>query len=990
MTIRHYSITAAMVLAMALSASAQSRITYVEVTDGASGNTRQVATNGTAPWNGTLSAWTALTSGGIANDSLWLRRAFGNSATIYENSGAGSQDTNATRLVTSIAVGAPGSGQYYNVYGLFWTDTSPTWELGASLTNYPGQLPLYQLSTPGVTIFNNDAFVGTSTIYSTNLNPNPFTTPVMISEGNRRLLMTPVLGRATGTNITVYTEPDRGQQGQNQRTWLDGIGYQLITNQILMPLTLSNDNLTITFSGTAGRLYLIEWTASLNSPVTWTPLQSSTAGSNGLVTFTTTPAGTPDFYRIHDVTPPPSPVTTLTTSAGDTKVSLSWMPAVGATSYNVKSATMSGGPYTTVANLNATNFVVTGLVNFTTYYFVVSALNFNGEGDNSAEVNATPLPPQPPLAPTGLMATPGNNLVALSWTPSATATSYNLKSATTSGGPYTTVTNVTTTSFVNTGLANGTTNYYVVSALNPYGESPNSSETNATPAPLPPFTPTGLTAVPGNTQVSLSWAAAPGATSYNVKSATTSGGPYTTFTNVTTTSVVNTDLVNTTAYYYVVSALNDYGESPDSAQASATPFDTPPLVYAAEFTGTNFPPLTLPTVPPVNIFPLIQPLPDPFTWANDPLDTNGTRSINYYDWSHHRAEIKAEIEAYEIGPKPAVDIPTQVTASYSGGTTPGTSGTLTVHVTANGSNLTLTSAVSIPAAATAPYLVCIGMNSSYGSLNSSDLTSRGIVGVTFSHNQVTTYGSPANTDPYYRLYGPGTPQSYNINNTGQYSAWAWGVSRLIDGLTLVTNTLPVDLQHIMVTGCSYAGKMALISGAFDERVALTVAQESGGGGDTSWRYSHTEPSGSVELIDNTDYNWFANQMNQFSGNNVSYLPEDHHELMAMCAPRALYCTANTDYTWLSNPSAYVCGQACARVYQQFGVADRFGFNVDGGHSHCAFPSDQESEIQYFLDRFMKGQTNLTQTVRSAPGSYTNINYSRWTAWWGTTNAVFGP
>ncbi len=719
-------------------------------------------------------------------------------------------------------------------------------------------------------------------------------------------------------------------------------------------------------------------------------MQSSTAGSNGLVTFTTTPSGTPDFYRMHDVTPPPAPVTTLTAAAGHTQVSLSWMPAVGATSYNVKSATTSGGPYTTVANLNATNFVVTGLTDFTTYYFVVSALNFNGEGDNSAEANATPLPPQPPPAPTGLMATPGNGLVALSWTPSATATSYNVQSATTSGGPYTTITNVTTTSFVNTGLANGTTYYYVVSALNPYGESSISSETNATPAPLPPFTPTGLTATAGNAQVSLSWAAAPGATSYNVKSATTNGGPYTTFTNVTTTSVVNTGLVNATAYFYVVSALNDNGESPDSLPAGATPFDTPPLYYSIEFTGTNYTPLTWPTVPPVNVFPLIQPLPDPFAWLTDPLNTNGDRSVNYYDWEHHRAEIKSVLEAYEFGPKPPVDLASQVTASYSGSTNPGGSGTLTVVVTANGHTLTLTSPVTIPAAATAPYPVCIGMSSAYGSLNSGDLTSRGIVGVTYNLSQVTTYGGPSNTDPYHTMYG-GSPYFVTVNNTGQYSAWAWGVSRLIDGLTLVTNALPVDLTHIMVTGCSYAGKMALISGAFDERVALTVAQESGGGGANSWRYNHlAEAGGSVEDIDNTDYNWFANQMSQFSGDNVYRLPEDHHMLMALCAPRALFDTGNTDYTWLGNPSCYVCGQACARIYQQFGIGDRYGFDVDGGHSHCTFPSDQESEVQYFLDRFIKGNTNLTQTVRTAPGSYTNINYSRWTTWWGTTNAVFGP
>src|SRR5215469_16132744 len=157
---------------------AQTAITYVDVVDGPSGNTLQI-TNGTTPWNGTLTPWKAITSGGALNDGLWLNRPFGNFNTIYENAGAASEDTNATRLVTSIMVPATAPGQYYSVYGFFWTDTSQTWELGASLANYPGQLPLYQLSTAGVTIFNNDGFASTSTIYSTNLNPNPFTTPVM-------------------------------------------------------------------------------------------------------------------------------------------------------------------------------------------------------------------------------------------------------------------------------------------------------------------------------------------------------------------------------------------------------------------------------------------------------------------------------------------------------------------------------------------------------------------------------------------------------------------------------------------------------------------------------------------------------------------------------------------------------------------------------------------------------------------------------------------
>src|SRR5579862_7258347 len=484
--IRHYVIAALAVLGMAISASAQPPIVYVDVVDGAAGNTKQIATNGTTPWTGTLTNWTALASGGANNDSLWLKRAFGNNNTIYENSGAGAQDTNSTRLVTSIAVPATAPGQYYNVYGFFWTDTSPTWRVGASLTNYPGQLPLYQSRTPGVTILWNDNFASTTTNYSTNLALNPFTTSVKISESNRRLLMTPVLGEVSGTNITVYLEGDRNEQGQDQRTWIDGIGYQLISNCIISPVILTNANLPIIYTGTAGRQYLIESTTSLTPPVTWTPLQSGTANSNGLVTFTATPPDASDFYRIHDVTPPPPAVSNLTTTAGDTQVLLIWAPTVGATSYNVKMASTSGGPYTMVTNVNATNFVVTALTDFTTYYFVVSALNFNGEGDNSAEVSATPLPPQPPSVPTGVTAIAGNELVALNWTPSGTATSYNVKMATTTGGPYTTVTNVSSSSAVVPGLTNGITYYFVVSALNAYGESTNSVEVNGTPAPVPP------------------------------------------------------------------------------------------------------------------------------------------------------------------------------------------------------------------------------------------------------------------------------------------------------------------------------------------------------------------------------------------------------------------------------------------------------------------------------------------------------------------------
>ena len=86
-----------------------------------------------------------------------------------------------------------------------------------------------------------------------------------------------------------------------------------------------------------------------------------------------------------------------------------------------------------------------------------------------------------PLAPTNLVATATNQLVSLNWSPAATATSYNVKRATTSGGAYTTLANVAVTNYFDPTVANGTTYFYVVSAINGGGEGTNSTEVSATP-----------------------------------------------------------------------------------------------------------------------------------------------------------------------------------------------------------------------------------------------------------------------------------------------------------------------------------------------------------------------------------------------------------------------------------------------------------------------------------------------------------------------------
>lgn len=95
-------------------------------------------------------------------------------------------------------------------------------------------------------------------------------------------------------------------------------------------------------------------------------------------------------------------------------------------------------------------------------------------------------PATAPAAPVALLAAPGENVVPLRWQPSFGATSYTVRRSTTSGGPYTNVaTGITSSSYTDATVTNGTTYYYVVTATNSAGASANSPEDSATPqAPM--------------------------------------------------------------------------------------------------------------------------------------------------------------------------------------------------------------------------------------------------------------------------------------------------------------------------------------------------------------------------------------------------------------------------------------------------------------------------------------------------------------------------
>ena len=264
----------------------------------------------------------------------------------------------------------------------------------------------------------------------------------------------------------------------------------------------------------------------------------------------------------------------IVATAGNAQVSLVWGVVNGATSYNVKRSTTSGGPYAQMSEPTSASYVDNSVTNGTKYFYVVSAVDAAGQSGNSAEASATPTAPtQVPAVPTGLVAAAGNGQVSLLWTPSSGATSYKVKRSTSNGGPYTQISEPTSAAFTDSGLTNGTTYYYVVSAVNSAGESANSSQVNAAPAvPVQiPAEPVAVVATAGNAQAVLTWTASSGATSYHVKRGTTSGGPYAQVGAPASASYTDSGLTNGTTYYYVVSALDSVGESANSAQVSATP-----------------------------------------------------------------------------------------------------------------------------------------------------------------------------------------------------------------------------------------------------------------------------------------------------------------------------------------------------------------------------------------------------------------------------------
>jgi hypothetical protein len=383
----------------------------------------------------------------------------------------------------------------------------------------------------------------------------------------------------------------------------------------------------------------------------------------------------------------------------------------------------------------------------------------------------------------------------------------------------------------------------------------------------------------------------------------------------------------------------------------------PPVGMVATCTGGQAP------LPALADLTTVDALPDPFQ------SLDGTRITSADQWACRRVEIGAQAAAYELGDKP--DKPATVTGAFDGTSTPAQ---LTVTASDGTKMITFAATVTLPTTGTPPYPAMIGIGGI--SIDAAGLNGMGIATIIFPNDTVAQQvdGSSRGKGVFYDLYG-------STHSAGAMMAWAWGVSRLIDAIE-TTPAAQIDATRLGVTGCSRNGKGALIVGAFDERIALTIPQESGSGGSASWRVSDAQVAmGTMvqTLSEITGENvWFRKSFSNF-GYAATKLPFDHHMIEGMVAPRALLIIENTSQVWLGNISVYNDSMAGHEIWQALGVPDKMGVSQIGDHMHCQWNGSQQPEVTAYLQKFLIGGGTADTFVQKSDSGLT-LDKATWIDW----------
>lgn len=354
--------------------------------------------------------------------------------------------------------------------------------------------------------------------------------------------------------VAVHTPSNIEAIPKDQAVTLSWNYIEGVDNYTILRSTSPEDNYTTIASNITSSVY--NDTGLTNGTTYYYKILANKDGESGSSSvISATPQGIPSIP------------TSLAVENGYKSVKLTWEKSNAATTYHIKRSTTSGGPYTQIADrVTNTTYTDTNLINGTNYYYVISGVNTTGESADSNEITGQPTIVKP-NTPTNIDVLVGDKVVTLTWHDMINAESYIIKRASTKGGPYTLVADqITTNTYTDANLSNATPYYYIIISKNSVGESQPSNEIEAIAGVQRP---TNVIIQKVDTGIRLSWNLVNDASSYKVKRSETLEGPYTVIQdNITGTDYTDTTIQNNKIYYYVLSAINYLGESPDTKPIS--------------------------------------------------------------------------------------------------------------------------------------------------------------------------------------------------------------------------------------------------------------------------------------------------------------------------------------------------------------------------------------------------------------------------------------
>jgi hypothetical protein len=351
----------------------------------------------------------------------------------------------------------------------------------------------------------------------------------------------------------------------------------------------------------------------------------------------------------------------------------------------------------------------------------------------------------------------------------------------------------------------------------------------------------------------------------------------------------------------------------------------------------------IPPMPSYSSLPTNPYHPDPFRFMS------GSRVTTKAEWTCRRAEIAALVQEFELG--------YMQETPYSATTGSMNGNTLTVTVNDNGHQISFSYTITYPTTGSAPYPAMIGYGGS--SLPSAPLSNMGVALINLS----------TSASQFHTLYG-------SDHSASSLMIGAWNLSRLIDALEK-TPAANIDPNRLGVTGCSSSGKGALVCGAFNQRIKLTIPEESGAGGAASWRVMVTESCETMSGV--IGLGLFRDDFSQFVGY-VNKLPFDQHMVASLCAPNALLFIENTTHYWLCVQSCWTTGNIAHKTWEALGIPDKMGFSgVGQGHAHCAFPASQQPDVDAYVQKFLVGGGTADTNIMYNDGGMT-FNEAQWINW----------